>query len=78
MPLLQFFLQYRYQDEELLVWTFGEKGKVGTPYYVLRFDNNSFLADGEITEIRMGIWWYEEEYKHSVKPISKEETSDEK
>ena len=67
-----------YQDEELLVWTFGEKGKIGTPYYVLRFDNDSFLANGEITEIRMGIWWYEEEYKHSVKPISKEETSDEK
>lgn len=66
-----------YQDEELLVWTFGEKGKIGTPYYILRFDYNSFLSSGELIEIRMGIWWYEEEYEYTVIE-SKEVEKDEK
>ena len=68
-----------YQDENLLVWTFGEKGKIGNPYYILRFDYDSFLSDGELIEIRMGIWWYDEEYDHTViKKNSKEDVSDEK
>lgn len=67
-----------YQDENLLVWTFGEKGKIGNPYYILRFDYDGFLSNGELIEIRMGIWWYEEEYEHTVlKESSKEEISDE-
>lgn len=55
-----------YQDEDFLVWTFGDKGKIGNPYYLLRFDNNSFFSQGKLSEIRIGIWWYEDEYKHSV------------
>jgi len=56
-----------YQDEDLLVWSFGEKGKIGNPYYVLRFNYSK-----KISEIRMGIWWYEGEYTHTVKAINKE------
>ena len=65
-----------YQDEDLLVWTFGEKGKVGNPYYILRFDYDGWFSSGELIEIRMGIWWYEEEYEHTViekKEVEKDE-----
>lgn len=55
-----------YQDQELLVWTFGKKHKVGDPYYVLRFDEGGFLSSGGINEIRIGVWWYEGEYEHVV------------
>lgn len=55
-----------YQDSELLVWTFGEKGKIGEPYYILRFDNGGIWSLGDLYEIRIGVWWYEGEYEHTV------------
>lgn len=55
-----------YQDSELLVWTFGEKGKVGEPYYILRFDEGGWFSLGDLIEIRIGVWWYEGEYEHTV------------
>lgn len=55
-----------YQDSELLVWTFGEKGKIGEPYYILRFDNSGWFSTGKLIEIRIGVWWYEGEYEHTV------------
>jgi len=68
-----------YQDETLLVWSFGEKGKIGTPYYILRFDNDGWFPTKELIEIRMGIWWYEEEYEYTVvKEKNKEKEVNEK
>lgn len=55
-----------YQDSDLLVWTFGEKGKIGEPYYILRFDNGGIWSLGDLYEIRIGVWWYEGEYEHTV------------
>jgi len=51
-----------YQDENVLVWAFGEKGKIGQPYYLLGF--NSY---DDLEEIRVGIWWYPEEFEYTVK-----------
>lgn len=48
-----------YQDEELLVWSFGEE--VGDPYYLLRFNSSK-----KVEEIRIGVWWYEEEYDYTI------------
>ena len=55
-----------YQNEELLVWTFGEKGKIGEPYYILRFDNGGLFSTNTINDIRIGVWWYDGEYEHTV------------
>lgn len=60
---------YFYQDEEMLVWAFGNK--IGDPYYILRFDNSSIFSSNDIIEIRIGVWWYGEEYQHTV--ITKQE-----
>lgn len=59
-----------YQDEAMLVWSLGEKGKIGEPYYILKF--NSY---NNVEEIRIGIWWYEEEYEYTIKnkEVSNEE-----
>lgn len=51
-----------YQDKEFYVWTFGEDGKIGEPYYLLRFNSSEKLE-----EIRIGVWWYEEEFEFTVK-----------
>lgn len=51
-----------YQDKDFYVWTFGEDGKIGEPYYLLRFNSNERLE-----EIRIGVWWYEEEFEYTVK-----------
>ena len=61
-----------YQDSELLVWTFGEKGKIGEPYYILRFDNGGWFSTGDLIEIRIGVWWYDGEYEHTVIKESEE------
>ena len=55
-----------YQNEEQLVWTFGEKGKIGEPYYVLRFDEGGWFSTGKLIDIRIGVWWYDGEYEYSV------------
>jgi len=60
-----------YQNEEQLVWTFGEKGKIGEPYYVLRFDEGGWFSSGSLNDIRIGVWWYEGEYEYSVIKDSK-------
>ncbi len=55
-----------YQGNHSFVWTFGEKGKIGEPYYILTFDD-SFLSDmGDLIDIRIGVWWYDGEYEHTV------------
>ncbi len=54
-----------YQDEDSLVWSFGEKGKIGQPYYILRFSSGSFTSK-RLQEIKIGVWWYEGEYQHTV------------
>jgi len=55
-----------YQDESLLVWDFGDHGKIGNPYYILRFDNGGLFSYGGLTDIRMGVWWYDGEYDHTI------------
>lgn len=55
-----------YQGSNLLVWTFGEKGKIGEPYYVLRFDDSGLFATGKLIDIRIGVWWYNGEYEQVV------------
>lgn len=64
-----------YQNEELLVWTLGGTGKIGEPYYILYFDNSGWFSTGDLVDIRMGVWWYDGEYEHTV---VKEEVSNEK
>lgn len=51
-----------YQDKDFYVWTFGDDGKIGEPYYLLRFNSSERLE-----EIRIGVWWYEEEFEYTVK-----------
>lgn len=51
-----------YQDKDFYVWTFGDGGKIGEPYYLLRFNSSERLE-----EIRIGVWWYEEEFEYTVK-----------
>ena len=51
-----------YQDKDFYVWTFGDDGKIGEPYYLLRFNSS-----GRLEEIRIGVWWYEEEFEYTVK-----------
>lgn len=60
-----------YQDEEMLIWSFGNK--IGDPYYILRFDNYSWSSVNYITEIRIGVWWYDEEYQHTLISTQKDE-----
>ena len=55
-----------YQNNELLVWSFGEKGKIGEPYYILRFDKGGLFSTGKLTDIRIGVWWYDGEYEHTI------------
>ena len=50
-----------YQDESFLVWTFGEGGKIGNPYYLVKFNSNE-----RVEEIRIGVWWYEDEYEYTL------------
>lgn len=54
---------YFKEDKTYLVWTFGEAGKIGETYYMIKFDNGYSKT---IKELRIGVWWYEEEYKHTV------------
>ena len=56
-----------YQDENLLVWTFSDEGKIGEPYYILKFDKGGLFSSEKLVEIRIGVWWYEGEYQHTVK-----------
>ena len=51
-----------YQDKDFYVWTFGDDGKIGEPYYLLRFNSS-----GRLEEVRIGVWWYEEEFEYTVK-----------
>jgi len=68
-----------YQNEELLVWTFGEKGKIGEPYYILRFDEGGWFSTEALNEIKIGVWWYDGEYEHTViKDLDKEGDTNEK
>lgn len=53
-----------YQDENYLVWNFGEEGQIGEAYMLLRFDDGWFATG--INDIRIGVWWYEGEYEHTV------------
>lgn len=55
-----------YQNEDMLVWTFGEKGKIGEPYYILRFDTGGWFSSDKLIDIRIGVWWYDGEYEHTV------------
>lgn len=56
-----------YMDETALVWAFGEKGKIGEPYYILKFDSGGlFSFYSGLSEIRMGVWWYEGEYERTI------------
>lgn len=50
-----------YQDKNILVWSFGNK--IGDPYYLLKFNNYFNKA---IIDIRIGVWWYDEEYEQTV------------
>lgn len=54
---------YFYQDKDMLVWSLGEK--VGDPYYVLKFTKSLFFGN-KLSEIRIGVWWYDGEYDHTV------------
>lgn len=51
-----------YMNSDEYVWAFYEKGKIGTPYYILEFD-----SDNVISGIKIGLWWYDEEYEYTVK-----------
>lgn len=53
-----------YQDENMLVWSLGT-GKIGEPYFIIKFAN-SYFSDKRVEEIRVGIWWYEDEFEHTV------------
>ena len=55
-----------YQGNNSFVWSFGEKGKIGEPYYILTFDQNWLVDMGGLVDIRVGVWWYENEYEHTV------------
>ena len=39
----------------------GDDGKIGEPYYLLRFNSS-----GRLEEIRIGVWWYEDEYEYTL------------
>lgn len=60
-----------YQDESYLVWTIGETGKIGESYFILRFSDNLFSK--RVTDIRIGVWWYEGEFDHTVKEANNAE-----
>ena len=49
-----------YLDSNYLAWAFYDKGTIGTPYYILEF------ADGKVSDIRIGLWWYEDEYEYTI------------
>ena len=53
-----------YQDKSFLVWSLGEKNKIGEPYYLLKFNSSK-----KVEEIRIGIWWFEEEFEHIVEQL---------
>ena len=55
-----------YQDDGLLVWDFGDHGKIGNPYYILRFDKGGLFSTGGLIDIRMGVWWYDGEYDYTI------------
>lgn len=61
-----------YMDETALVWAFGNKGKVGEPYYILKFDSGGLFSSSGLSEIRMGVWWYEGEYERTIVKIPSE------
>ncbi|MBQ7136806.1 MAG: hypothetical protein IJO43_02365 [Bacilli bacterium] len=50
-----------YTNDNEKVWSFYDKGKVGTPYYVLEF------GSGKVVNMKIGVWWYEDEYEHTIK-----------
>lgn len=53
-----------YQDENMLVWSLGT-GKIGEPYFIIKFAS-SYFSDKKVEEIRVGIWWYKDEFEHTV------------
>ena len=53
-----------YLDNDYYVWTFGKN--IGDPYYIIKFDTNTFLSTGGINDIRIGVWWYKGESNHSI------------
>lgn len=57
-----------YQDQELYVWTFDDKNEVGSPYMVLRFNKGSLFSSSGVSEIRLGVFWYEGEAEHIIVP----------
>ena len=63
-----------YMDENYYVWSFGNE--IGSPYYIVRFDEGGWFSFGGSDDIRMGVWWYEDESIHSI--IKKGVTKDEK
>lgn len=50
-----------YTNDNEKVWSFYDKGKIGNPYYALEFDS------GKVVNIKIGVWWYEDEYEHTIK-----------
>ena len=50
-----------YQDNSFLVWSFKEEGKIGNPYYLIKFNSKE-----KVEEIRIGVWWYEDEFSNTV------------
>ena len=54
---------YFKEDSTYYIWTFGEAGQIGEPYYMIKFDNGWSKS---VKEVRVGVWWYEGEYKHTV------------
>lgn len=56
------------QNEEYLIWTFDDEGEIGEPYYMLRFDDSySSKEKSKLVDIRIGVWWYPEEFEYTVK-----------
>lgn len=60
-----------YQNSDFLVWSFGKK--VGDPYYLLKFENSYVTSSKTVSEIRVGIWWYDGEYEHTVEKVKESE-----
>lgn len=54
-----------YQDNNILVWSLGN-GKIGEPYFALKFKKSYLYGKMLVSDIRIGIWWYEGEYEHVI------------
>lgn len=53
-----------YMDSNSSIYTFGNN--IGEGYYVIRYDEGGLFSFGGVDDIKIGVWWYENEYEHTV------------